>query len=171
MLRLMLLRHAQATQYAGGGDAERPLNERGRREAQSMGDYLAQQGLFPDLAVVSPARRTRETLELALDVFGEPCPVLSEPRLYLAEAPQLFEMMRATADHVRLMLVVGHNPGFHDLAVELVGAGDRAARLQLETGLPTCGLVVIDFDAENWAEVTPGSGMLDRFVIGADLRR
>src|SRR3954454_24332411 len=114
MLRLILLRHAKAAPHAGGGDPERPLTQRGRRDAARVGDYLASHGLFPDLAVVSTAKRTRETLDLALETFGEPCPVYAEPQLYLAEDATLLELMHATPPFVRLMLAVGHNPGFHD---------------------------------------------------------
>lgn len=169
MLRLILLRHADAAAFAGGGDAERPLTQRGRQEAQRVGDYLAGAGLFPDLAVVSSAKRARETLDLALETFGEPCPVYAEPRLYLAEAPTLLDLMQATPPFVQLLLAVGHNPGFHDYATLMVGHGDPFARSRLEQGFPTAGLAVIDFDAPNWAQAQIGTGVLDRFVTPADL--
>ena len=110
MLRLILLRHAKAAPQANGGDAERPLTQRGRRDALRVGEYLAGHGLFPDLALVSTAKRTRETLELALETFGEPCPVAAEPRLYLAEALMLLDLMRATPTFVQLLLAVGRVP-------------------------------------------------------------
>ncbi|MDB5641977.1 MAG: phosphoglycerate mutase [Hyphomicrobiales bacterium] len=169
MLRLILLRHAKAAPQAGGGDSERPLTQRGRGDAQRVGDYLAGHGLFPDLAAVSTAKRTRETLELALETFGEPCPVAAEPRLYLAETPILLELLRATPSFVQVLLAVGHNPGCHEFAMLMVGHGDPVARARLEAGFPTAAFAVIDFEAANWAEVRPGSGVLDRFVTPADL--
>ncbi len=169
MLRLILLRHAKAAPQAGGGDSERPLTQRGRRDALRVGEYLAGHGLFPDLAVVSTAKRTRETLELALETFGEPCPVAAEPRLYLAEAPTLLDLLRATPPFVQLLLAVGHNPGFHDFAMMMTGHGDPVTRRRLEAGVPTASLAVIDVDAASWADVQPGSGVLDRFVTPADL--
>lgn len=169
MLRLILLRHAKAAAIAGGGDSERPLTQRGRRDALRVGDYLAGHGLFPDLAVTSSAKRTRETLDLALETFGEPCPVFAEPRLYLAEPPTLLNLLRQTPPFVRLLLTVGHNPGFHELALMLAGHGDRAARARLELGVPTASFAILDFEAESWADVQPGAGVLDRFVTPADL--
>jgi phosphohistidine phosphatase len=169
MLRLILLRHAKAAPHAGGGDSERPLTQRGRRDAARVGEYLAGHGLFPDLAVVSTAKRTRETLDLALETFGEPCPVYSEPKLYLAEAPALLDLMQATPPFVQLLLAVGHNPGFHDYALMMTGHGDSMARARLEVGFPTAAFAVIDFEAQSWADAQPGSGILDRFVTPDDL--
>jgi phosphohistidine phosphatase len=169
MLRLILLRHAKAAPLTGGGDAERPLTQRGRSDALRVGDYIAGHGLFPDLAVTSTAKRTRETLELALETFGEPCPVAAEPRLYLAEPSTLLDMLHHMPPFVQLLLAVGHNPGFHEFALTMAGHGDPVARARLETGFPTSGFAVIDFAAATWAEVQPGLGALDRFVTPADL--
>jgi phosphohistidine phosphatase len=169
MLRLILLRHAKAAPLAGGGDQERPLTQRGRRDAQRVGDYLAGHGLFPDLAVVSSAKRARETLELALETFGEPCPVYAEPRLYLAEEPTLLALLHATPPFVHLLLAVGHNPGFNEFAMSMIGHASPHDRARLEHGFPTASLAVIDFDAPDWASVQPGSGALDRFVTPDDV--
>jgi phosphohistidine phosphatase len=169
MLRLILLRHAKAAPISGGGDAERPLMQRGRRDAVRVGVYLAGHGLFPDLAVASSAKRTRETLDLALETFGEPCPVSADPRLYLAEAVSLLDLLRQTPPFVRVLLAVGHNPGFHELALMLVGHGDPTVRARLELGYPTASFAVIDFAADAWSDVRPGAGALDRFVTPEDL--
>ena len=170
MLRLILLRHAQAAAQAGGGDSERPLTLAGRAEARLMGDYLADEHLTPDLAVVSIARRTRETLKLALDVAGAHPHILEEPRLYLAETPALLDLMLMTPSPVRRLLCVGHNPGFHDYALQMISSGDENMRIELQRGLPTAGLIVIDFDAVRWEDVQVGSGRLERFVKPDDLR-
>ena len=170
MLRLILLRHAQAAAHAGGGDSERPLTLAGRAEARLMGYYMAAENLTPDLAVVSVARRARETLTLAQEVAGSAPRILEEPRLYLAEPPTLLELMRLTPSSVRCLLCVGHNPGFHDYALQMVLPNAMEAREQLQDGLPTAGLVVIDFESVRWDDVQVGSGQLDRFVTPDDLR-
>lgn len=170
MLRLILLRHAQAAAHAGGGDSERPLTLAGRAEARLMGDYLAAEHLTPDLAVVSVARRARETLALALDVAGSAPRILEEPRLYLAEPSTLLELMLMTPSSVRRLLCVGHNPGFHDYALQMVSQDAMDARATLQHGLPTAGLIVIDFDAVRWDDVKVGAGQLERFVTPDDLR-
>ena len=65
--------------------------------------------------------------------------------------------------------MIGHNPGFEDLAKLLVGHGDRYAFARLTQKYPTAGLAVIDFDRENWSEIAPRSGRLDRFVTPKSL--
>ena len=170
MLRLILLRHGDAAPLAGGGDSERALTLAGRAEARLMGDYLASEHLLPDLAVVSIAKRTRETLKLAMDVASAQPRVLEEPRLYLAEPPTLLDLMRMTPTSVRRLLCVGHNPGFHDYALQMITQGHVEARVHLQRGVPTCGLIVIDFDAVRWDDIDVGSGTLERFITPDDLR-
>jgi len=180
MLRLILLRHAEAAALSGGGDAERALTLTGRAQARVMGDYLASQNLMPDLAVVSAARRARETMKIALEDGDARLPILEEPRLYLAEPHVLLELIRMTPSSVRCLLCVGHNPGFHDYAMQMIaseqgqgkgkGKGKAKARADLQYGLPTAGLIVIDFDAARWDDVQMGTGTLERFITPDDLR-
>lgn len=170
MLRLILLRHAQAAAHAGGGDSERALTLAGRSEARTIGDWLATEQVKPDLAVISTARRARETWALVQEIAGFASPVIEEPRLYLAETPTLLDLMHMTPASVRTLLCVGHNPGFHDYALEMTGMRDTQARLHLETGLPTAGLIILEFDAAHWRDVQHGSGRLLHFITPDDLR-
>jgi phosphohistidine phosphatase len=72
--------------------------------------------------------------------------------------------VKKTASAVRTLLVVGHNPGLHDAARRLIASGDVEARERLNEGLPTSGLVVIDFAAKDWRNLHPHGGRLERFV-------
>lgn len=163
MRRLMLLRHAKSDWPPGMADLDRPLNDRGRAAAPLMGRYLAEEGLLPDLALVSPARRTAETFDLVAPSLGDVAS-RTEPRIYEAPAERLLEVVRETSDDVRALLLVGHNPGSEDLARRLVGHGDRYAFARMSEKYPTAGLAVIDFAVERWSEVAPRGGRLDRFV-------
>lgn len=167
MLRLMLLRHAKSGWPDGVADVDRPLARRGQEAAPRMGAYMAAEGLLPDLVLVSPARRARETLDLVARALG-PVETRSEPRIYEASAERLLQVVRE-AGTARGLLMVGHNPGFEDLARRLAGHGDRYAFARLAQKYPTAGLAVIDFAAEAWAEVAERSGRLDRFVTPAAL--
>ncbi len=163
MRRLMLLRHAKSDWPAGLPDLDRPLAPRGREAAPRMGAYLAAEGLLPDLALVSPARRTRETFALVEPHLGSP-ESRTEPRIYEAPAERLLEVVREAPPEALALLLVGHNPGFEDLARRLVGHGDRYAFARMSAKFPTAGLAVIDFAVEDWREVAPRGGRLDRFV-------
>jgi phosphohistidine phosphatase len=164
-MRLMLLRHAKAEKAEPGmGDHERGLNPRGRSDAELIGAYIARHALTPDAVVVSTARRTRETWEGLAPALSGPPPATFEDRLYNAGTEAIMTVVKATAPAVRTLLVIGHNPGLHDVARLLIASGDVEARERLNEGLPTAGLAVIEFAAESWSKVHPQGGRLERFV-------
>lgn len=163
MRRLILLRHAKSAWPDGTPDLDRPLNPRGREAAPRMGEYLKEEGLLPDLVLVSPARRTRETLDLVAPHLG-PVETREEPRIYEATDDRILAVIRETPAAVRTLLLIGHNPGFHEVARALVGHGDRYAFARMREKYPTAGLAVIDFPLEDWAGIGVREGRLDRFV-------
>jgi phosphohistidine phosphatase len=169
MRRLMLLRHAKTESDAPSGrDQDRRLDKRGHSDAAQIGDFIARHPPFPDLVMVSPAVRARQTWELAWSMMEARVPapeVELVPDIYGAEVMQLLHCIRiaAGADPKRLMLV-GHNPGMHELALALTGGGDAAARHELARNLPTSGLVIFDFEIADWTDVSFGRGRLVAFV-------
>jgi phosphohistidine phosphatase len=164
MRRLILLRHAKSDRnQPGKGDHERVLNARGREDASIIGAFLAHHGFVPDRATVSTAARARETWVLAAASLPE-LPVVLEGRLYDASAQTILDVVIETEPAVKTLLLVGHNPGFHDVAVNLVGTGDVEARRKLQEKLPTAGVAIIDFAADNWRKLRPAAGRLERFV-------
>lgn len=171
MRRLLLLRHAKSEWADGVSDADRALAPRGRNAAPRIGAYLAEQRLFPDLTLVSDARRARETWELVRRALPER-PMEFEPRIYEAPTDRLLTILKETGDEVETLLMVGHNPGFAGLARTLAGNGDPAGLARLAEKYPTAGLAVLTFPVERWSEVAPRSGRLEAFVtpksLGAD---
>jgi phosphohistidine phosphatase len=162
---LLLLRHAKsAPAETGARDFERTLDARGRADAPTMGAYMARHALVPDRAIVSAARRTRETWELAAAAFPTAAPVVYDDRLYDAAPDAILKIIRETADTVRKLLLIGHNPGLHEAAKLLIAAGNVDARERLHEELPTSGLVAIDFAFESWSRLHPQAGRLERFV-------
>jgi phosphohistidine phosphatase len=170
-MRLILLRHAKAEKAEPGqSDRDRSLTPRGRRDAASIGDYLAHHELVPDTAKVSDARRTRETWEGMASALSAPPAVDFDDRLYDARAEAILAVVRETSRSARALLVIGHNPGLHDLARLLIAAGDVEPRERLGEGLPTAALAVIDFAGDDWRKLHPRGGRLDRFVTPRSLK-
>jgi phosphohistidine phosphatase len=173
MRRLMLLRHAKTEHDAPSGhDQDRRLDERGRLDAAAIGTWIARHPPFPDTILVSTAVRARQTWEIARDAMTDavrerpPKPKVELlDALYGAEPAQLLRIIRlaAVTDPARLMLI-GHNPGMHELALMLAGSGDAAAKKSLDDNLPTAGLAVLDFAIDNWNEVAFRRGKLVRFT-------
>ncbi|GJE55948.1 MULTISPECIES: SixA phosphatase family protein [Methylobacterium] len=165
--RLILLRHAKSAWPAGVADIERPLNARGRAAAPRIGAYLAAEGLVPDYVMVSPARRTLETWERLRGALPAIVPETAPeivPMIYEASAHRTLDAVRSAPDSAETLLVIGHNPGFQDLALFLVGSGPATLREDLHEKFPTAGLAVIAFAVEHWGDVGRGGGRLERFV-------
>ncbi len=163
MRRLVILRHAKAVPHGAAPDFDRALSDRGKADAVAAGRYLAGEHILPDLALVSPSLRTRETWEEASRALTD-TPVRFETGIYDASLATLLALVVRTKPAVRTLALVGHNPGSADLAVALVGHGDRYALARMRASFPTAALVVLDFDVEDWSAVAVGGARLDRFV-------
>jgi phosphohistidine phosphatase len=161
----MLLRHAKTERAEPGErDRDRKLTKRGRADAPALGAYMARHSLVPNLALVSPAMRAQETWMLLVPAFAKPPKLVSDERIYNATAEKLMSVIAGTRE-AKSLILVGHNPGIHDLAVELIASsGDVEARERVAEKLPTSGLVVIDLAFDDWSHVHPQSGRLERFV-------
>jgi len=160
----MLLRHAKSAWPDGVDDHERPLSERGRAAALMMGRYMAEHGLLPDLAIVSTARRAQETWALVASALGRDSTLRDEARIYEARSEAILEVIRETAAGVRTLLMIGHNPGFQDLAANLIGEGEKSELARIRQKFPTAGLAVVEFDIAGWEKAGAGVGRLKRFV-------
>ena len=169
MRRLMLLRHAKTENDAPSGrDLDRRLDNRGRQDAADIGGWIGRHPPFPDSVLVSHAIRAHQTWEIAWEAMKDRVPeplVELVPELYGADPAQLLQIIRAAsqADPHRLMLV-GHNPGMHELALALAGSGDAAGRKALADNLPTSGLAIFDFAIDDWTDVAFRRGRLELFV-------
>ncbi len=169
MRRLMLLRHAKTEHDAPSGhDQDRRLDNRGRNDAAEIGGWIGRHPPFPDLVLVSHAIRAHQTWEIAWEAMKDLAPepqVELTPELYGADPSELLHIVRTAsgADPQRLLLV-GHNPGMHELALALAGSGDAAGRKALADNLPTSGLAVLDFAIDDWADVAFRRGRLVLFV-------
>lgn len=163
MVRLLLLRHAKSSWPSGMLDVDRPLSARGRKAAVLMGDYLDDEELLPDLVLISPARRTVETWSLVQPALG-PVTMRAEPRIYDAPAARLLSLIQEIDPQISSVLIIGHNPGFEDLARLLASHGDGEALSRMRQKYPTAGLAVIDCDCASWADIKPRGGKLERFV-------
>lgn len=177
MRLLLLLRHAKAAQNAADGeDHSRALNERGRAASAAMGHWLAgRPAIQPELVLASTARRTRETWAGIAAQLPVEVQTRYERALYLAEPQTILSCIAKVPNDVERLMVVGHNPGTHELARALVGLiGARpAARLafdRMRDKYPTGALTVLAFPKiRNWADVAAGKGRFESFTRPRDV--
>jgi phosphohistidine phosphatase len=162
--RLVLIRHAKAAQDVGP-DTERPLTPRGLRDARAIGRWLAAKGPTVDQAVVSPARRTRQTWEsLAAELRPAPGPIMDE-RVYTNTVERLLEVIRGADSDAMTLAIVGHNPSIHALAVLLDNhAGEPGLRTLLRERYPTSAVSVFEC-AFGWKRIRPSTAELVAFEV------
>lgn len=163
-----LLRHAKTNQAPppdGGGDHARVLTPRGRRDADALGRRLRRDraGLsgvpLPSVVLCSNAARTIETADRALGGLDPRPTVLFDRSIYGASSDELMEELRVVDAAADAVMVVGHNPGIHELAAELLSPGRDADRVA-HTPMRTCGLTVIGWSSGRWLDIAPGNGTL-----------
>jgi phosphohistidine phosphatase len=165
MRRLILFRHAKAEPSEPGmEDRARGLVERGRKDAARIGAYMAGHGLTPDRVVISPAARTQETWKYASAAFKPAPGAKTCDKLYDATPHAIFAVIKDALAPAHTLLVVGHNPGLHEVALMLIATGDIDTRERLREKLPTAGLAIIEFPIDDWGRLHPQSGRLERFV-------
>jgi phosphohistidine phosphatase len=162
--RLFLLRHAKSSRDDEGlADRDRPLARRGRRAAEAMAKHLREKKISPELVLCSPARRTRETLEMV----GPSGEVRMEEELYRASANGLLSRLQEVPDDVASVMLIGHNPAIEDLALALAAGGARL--VDMESKFPTGALATLDVP-DSWRELAPDSAELVGFVTPKELR-
>ena len=167
---LWLLRHAKSSwEDLTLVDADRPLAPRGHRAARRMARYLADEGLRPAVLCSSGAERALATAR-ALRAAWPDAPALDvEASLYEAEPEALLRCIGSTPDAADSLLLVGHQPGLQDLALHLIGRGQRKLRQRLARKWPTAALVELAFDVSGWRQIESRTGELVRFVRPSDL--
>jgi phosphohistidine phosphatase len=173
MRQLLLLRHAKSSRGdATLPDRDRPLSGRGRHAAATMRVAMRRLGLAPDLVLVSPSRRTLQTLE-ALEPWDDTPLTEHVAVLYLGNAGQLLALLRGVAETVRSVLLIGHNPGMHELALELTGEVAQAqpnetTRRLMEKYPP--GALAEFAIAGPWRQLDAGGARLVRFLTPQELQ-
>lgn len=143
--RLVLVRHAKSVPKDTAPDFERALADRGRREAPKAGEWLAESGFPIHFTRCSSALRARETWQLIVPKLSEPPPVVYEDELYNAPCEALIAALSGTDESVTNLLMVGHNPGIHELADTLCekgGKNGKSLHHRIHEGFPTAAVVV-----------------------------
>lgn len=169
---LFLLRHAKSSwDDPSLEDFDRPLAKRGLEAAPRMGQEMTRRGWLPDFALVSSALRTRRTWELIAAEFPRDIAVTFDETIYEAPAERILAAIRKAPADVATLVVVGHNPGFGNLAEMLAAPdSDAAAMAAMRDKFPTAALARFSVAGE-WAGLGPGGGVLTDFLTPRGLGR
>lgn len=169
MQRLILMRHAKTEPWSEGiDDHARALTPVGHEAAIAMASVLKSEGWSPDRAIISTARRTRETWAHLSKVFSA-CEMTLEEDLYLAGERGVADMI-SDRDATRTLIIIGHNPGLHDLALSILreaGSLDHQAAIRIAAKLPTGAAVL--FEAQEDGPFVPAKFRLQNFIKPKDI--
>jgi phosphohistidine phosphatase len=162
MKTLFLLRHAKSSwKDQDLADFERPLNDRGRKAAELIGNFIAKQNVTIDLVISSPAVRARQTIELVLQAAKRSPELRFDQRVYEASPTRLLEITSQIEDDRKSVLLVGHNPGMEELLALLVG---------VEMHMPTASLAKVVLGSKKWDKILAEKGVLESFVRARELK-
>ena len=152
MKTVLLLRHGKSQQGPEyQDDQDRPLAGRGKRDATEVGEWIAAQGLVPNLVISSPARRARQTAKRCAEGARYSGEIRLEDALYFSGEMAYLELLRGLGDEIESALLVGHNP---DIAILVERLSGQTARI------PTAALARIDLPIAHWSELVEGLGKL-----------
>ena len=164
--RLSILRHAKSDWGDPGlADFDRPLNKRGRAAAKAVRRAINDRGLTFDYILSSPSVRTRETLER----LGLAERAHWEEALYQATRGMLMRIVKSLPASAESALIVGHNPGVHEIVLDLTRSDQKGRRDSISGKFPTCALASITFDCAEWSELTAGSGTIAELILPREL--
>jgi len=149
MKTLFLIRHAKSRRDDPAmPDKDRPLNDRGKRDAPKMGERLAKRDVKPNLILSSPAKRALKTAEIiAKKLDYKLKDIVVDNRLYAVEADDLLRVIRGLGDKAERVMLFGHNPELTELAHRL------SSKI---THMPTCAVAEFTFDAKSWSYIGKG---------------
>lgn len=151
MKTLVLIRHAEAADNTPYEDIARPLTDLGRQQAQQLGVTLEKKGLKPDLILISPAERTRQTAGLLITAFQKSPPQEKvEDSLYQASPDDILSLVHALPSTVKTVMVVGHNPTVSILANTL--------STQKIAGFSPATACAFQFSEESWGAIVEYNG-------------
>lgn len=171
MKRLSILRHAKSSwDNRALADFDRPLNNRGWKAARRLGCEIKDRGMHFDLCVASTAARVRETLDGLLEGYGEPdFEVRFEPEIYDASFETLLDVVRGFPETSSAALLVGHNPGVHQLVLGLARHRRDGLRARVAEKFPTAALATLKLSVERWDEVKMGCGEIADAIMPKEL--
>ena len=157
---LLLLRHGKSDWHEGEDDFGRRLAKRGRQAAALMGEYLDEHDLIPDVIVTSPATRALTTAEIVQEALDD-IELIEDERIYEASLESLLAVVQGLSDEYERVLLVGHNPGFEELADTLTGRTDSV--------LKTCSLAILSCERNSWQAAGEESCELGEIVHPAEV--
>ncbi|MDR9419845.1 SixA phosphatase family protein [Gracilimonas sp.] len=168
MKQILLMRHAKSSwENPALKDYDRPLNDRGNKDAPMMGTFIREIGYKPGAVISSPAQRAKETTNLSMEAAS----VNSEhiqwsEDLYYGSMREYIKAIQSVDDQNERVLLIGHNPLIENTAGVLAGSEQKTA-----IRMPTAALVCLESFAEKWEDLAPGTCQVKWMMIPKVLKK
>lgn len=155
MKNLILIRHGKSSWNSPSlSDHDRPINDRGRSDAPRIGAALSQRGIVPDVILSSTAVRAFSTAKIiASELEFSEEGIVTDADIYLASPSTLIRVAQQIDESAETALIFGHNPGMHEVAIELSGG-------EYIEHFPTLSVARLELNVDYWGEISPGCGLL-----------
>jgi phosphohistidine phosphatase len=166
MKTVLILRHAKSDwSVPYEADFDRPLANRGLKDAPRMGEVLALFQCVPDRILSSPATRAEQTAKLVARACGYQRSIHWHDSFYGGGSHDLIAALQCLTDAIERPMLIGHNPTLEETVALLLGRGEAEWNEDFVIRIPTAGLVCIDVNVVDWADLEPGDGTLRWFLI------
>lgn len=168
MLRnLYLLRHAKSDWIPTSNDHDRPLNQRGIKEAKKMARYIKTYEISPSLVICSSSQRTQETFKI-IKPFINPEPNISiETEIYTFDPSKLLWRISQIPNEILSVMIIGHSPALQQVSLYLTQPNH--IRTQLRDSFPTSCLAILDIQDKQWEQIEAQDARLSAFIKPSDL--
>ncbi len=163
MKNLIVMRHAKSDWGNNLPDIERPLNKRGKKSAPFMGEELIKRNKLPDLIISSPAKRAVSTAKRVIEAINYQKEMLIVKDFYFGYMEHILNSIREIGNENNIIMIVGHNPLWEDLVVELASDNDFIA-------MPTAAVASLVFEIDDWNLVKENSGKLEWIITPKGLK-
>ena len=167
---LILMRHSKSSwDNSYKDDFDRPLNSRGRENAQMVAKHIHSWGFKPELTLCSSALRCKQTLELIIPYFPKKMHIRYLDELYLAPERAILEMIKSIKLSIDQMLVIGHNPGLSDLSQSLIYSSNKKNDYFETQQFPTSAASIFEMSINNWVNFKLSESKIIDFVTPKNL--
>lgn len=168
MKKLLLMRHAKSDwQESGLKDFDRPLNDRGKKDAPRMGKFLQQIDNLPGMILASSAKRVQETIEGMTSKWEHRPEIVYVDELYSGSYRGYIEIIQTKSKPIDHLMIVGHNPTIEETAAAIC-SGSNAHNVFV---FPTAAIACFEISVHSWSRLKRGGGDLKWFMIPKLLKK
>lgn len=168
---IIFLRHAKSDLSLNYNDKDRILNSKGIEASKTIGKYLSNLDLQPNFVICSTAKRTFQTYQIIVEFLKKEPELYLTDDLYQASFENIINIIKKTKNNYQNIMIIGHNPGIHNIVTYLINPSDKKPYLKLIQSYPTGAITRINFNIKKWSKINYQIGFLLDFTTPKMLQK